>query len=294
MSARHAEILLIVVSIIAAGGWILSKGALAEFSPYTFMGIRFVTASAVLVLFSWRDIGRLSRGQVGRCLATGAALGCGLLCWGVALSKAEQVGEGAFIVSLSVVVVPLLGRVFFAERFTPSLFLALLPALAGLALLSLENGFTFETSQLLFLLATVAFAMHLNLSSHFVKGIPPLALSSLQLGMAGSMATIMALTTETWREGISIDAWGFLLCSALIATSLRFALQTRALQTLAPSHASMIFLSEPVFTAALGALLLNERMSNYQLLGCGLIFMALFVFRGAPWLKQILRGVRAG
>ena len=296
MTNRRAELLLLTVAVTAAAGWIMSKAALQEFEPYTFMGLRFLLAALALGIFCVPDLLRLSGNQVFRCLATGSALGCGLMSWVVALHMTDKVGEGAFIVSLAVVAVPIIGRLFFGDKITPILLLSLLPAVAGLFFLSRHNmaqasGVVFETPQLLFLLSTLAFATHLNLSSHFVKHIPALALSSLQLAMVGAIAVVGAWwidppLAEQGGGAISSGAWVLLVASALIATSFRFVLQTQALQQLKPSHASMILLAEPILTAILSVWWLNERMSGQQIIGCALIFAGLLVYRGAPLLKN--------
>jgi drug/metabolite transporter (DMT)-like permease len=288
MSNRRAEILLLIVTFLAAIGWVFSKNALNEFPAYQFVATRFLLAAAVLALFGSHEFQHLSKGQFLRSAATGTVFGFTLLVWVIALDETPFIGEGAFIISLSVVMVPLVGRIFFGSRITVQLLLALVPALLGLACLSLDNGFHLASYQWFFLVATLGFSLHMNLSNHFVKGIPPLALSAIQLGVAGFIAMIATTATRSWTMELSSVAWVWLLSSALIATSLRFALQTQALQTLMPSHASMIFLAEPVWTALLGMLLLGERMSSQQYLGCLLIFTALLVFRGDALIKPLL------
>lgn len=296
---RRAELLLLAVAVIAATGWIMSKTAMLEFQPYTFMALRFVLAAAVLAVFCVGDLRRLSTAQLFRSLATGVALGCALLSWSVGLHMTDNVGEGAFIVSLTVVVVPLIGRVFFGYRLTLLLIISLIPAICGLYFLARDNinsevGFSLEPAQLLFLLSTLAFATHLNLSSYFVKGISPLALSSLQLGMVGLMAALGAwwfdppLASQSFLGAtISTQAWLLLLASALFATSLRFSLQTRALQQLPPSHSGMILLAEPVCTAVMSAWWLGERMSANQISGCLLIFSGVIVYRSVPLMRRV-------
>lgn len=284
MTTRRAEFMILMVTLVAAAGWVFSKIALRDFAAHSFIAIRFLVASWVLMLFCRKDLMALSWDAVRRSLLTGSVMGVALSVWVLALQRTDHVGEGAFIVSMSIVVVPVIGRLFFGDRITLWLLFCFLPAIAGLALLSLENGFRFNQSQLLFLMATVGFALHLNLSSHFVKNIPPLPLASLQLLMVGLLASGLAvwfdagfLSGPIWAMPVSV--WGWLLCSALIATSLRFALQTEALQYISPSHASMIYLAEPVWTALLSALVFSERMSGSQLMGCVLIFAAVVLFR---------------
>ncbi|NIB38093.1 DMT family transporter [Pseudomaricurvus alkylphenolicus] len=299
MTDRRSEILLLVVAAIAAAGWILSKLALQEFEAHTFIAIRFALASLALTLFCTAELRSLSLNQIFRCLATGATMGGGLLMWVVALQLTDNVGEGAFIASLAVICVPLIGWLFFGEKITVSLVASLVPALAGLYYLAKDNmvpgqAFSLGTSQLLFLGSSLAFALHLNLSNHYVQNIPALALASLQLAMPAVLAGLTALlftgkNTQVGLAEISSNAWLLLLASALLATSLRFYLQTSALQDINPTHAAMIFLAEPVMTVMLSAWWLGERMTVNQMLGCALIFSGVLFYRGAPLLRKRFR-----
>lgn len=299
MTTRRAEILLLTVTLIAAGGWLFSKNALQEFLPHSFIALRFLIAGLVLAVIFHRGLLKLNKEQIRRCTITGIVLGIALQIWVVALYQTEFIGEGSFLVSLTVIVVPIISRLFYAVPFTASLFVALIPALLGLGLLFLERGFVLEAAIGYFLLATLGFSLHLNMSAYYVKGIPPLALTTVQLITVGLVSALCAGVFEASHIGAmlqnaSLEAWLWLLASALIATSLRFALQTQALQQLQASHASIIFLAEPVFTAILGAIALHERMSQKQLLGCVFIFTSLLIFRGIPWLKLRIARQRQG
>ena len=288
MSEGRAEFTLVAVTFVAAASWVFTKLALQGIAPYTFLAIRFLIASAALALICWPSLRQLSRAHIVRSLSVGSVMGLAMLIWVQAIDRSAFIGEGAFIISLSVVAVPLIARLVFGDKISTALLISLLPALGGLALLSLENGFRFDQYQLLFLIAMLVFALHLNLSSHCVRGIPSLPLATLQLLAVGLIGTVAAVGTEPWPQAFSASAWLWLLCAALIGSSLRFALQTSALQRLKPSQASMILLAEPVWTAVLGALLLGEKMSASQLGGCALIFTSLLIYRGSGWLKQWL------
>lgn len=290
---RNYELLLVMVTLIAAAGWVFTKSALAEFTPYFFLALRFSLAALVLVMLSWSELLVLDRRQLRRGLATGVLLGGALLLWILAVEQTDNIGEGAFIVSLAVVFVPIIARIFFGTKITPLLFLALIPAVLGLALLALQGSegqgmaLEFKSSHALFILSTLGFALHVILTGRYAQGIPYMPLTALQLIAIGFVSTIAALSTETWTSDLSAIAWVWLLCSAFIATSLRFALQTKALANLDPNHAAMVFILEPVWTAILGAWFLNERMSENQLLGCVLIFCAILVYR-FPLIRSFL------
>lgn len=288
MTPNRAEYLLIVVAIVASAGWLFSKNALQEIPAYSFIAMRFIIAAIVLATFCSSQLRSLTHEQFLRSAVTGSALGFTLLFWILGLQQTASIGMGAFIVSLNIVVVPLIGRVLFSQTIPFALFAALFPALIGLTLLTIDNGFALESDQYYFLIATLGFALHLNLSSHYVSQIPSFASTTIQLTMTGLIASVAAVLSESWSTPFSPITWGWLLASATVATSLRFALQNYALRWISPSHASMIMLIEPVSTAILGIWLLGEQFSNNKVLGCTLIFIALLVFRSEvilAWLK---------
>lgn len=275
----RAELGLVVVTLLGAFGWIVSSTALQEFPPYTFLGLRFVLAGSVLVVFCWRDMQGLGLRQCLLGVATGMVLAGSLSLWVLALRDTQYVGVGAFIISLNAVAVPIIARILFGHVIGMALVWALLPAVLGLLLLTVENDFVLAQDQWLFVLSMVGFATHLVLTGHFVRQMPSLPLSAIQLLTVGIVGSIIALASENWNHGLSDRAWLLLVAAALLSTSLRFAIQNRVLQQLSASHASVIFLVEPVWTAILSALLLAERMSATQLLGCLLIMSALLVYR---------------
>jgi len=282
--------MLVCVTLVAAAGWVFTKNALIEFSPHIFLAIRFSLAALILAFLCRSELKRLTSIQFYRAFGTGMLLGLTLLLWIIAVDQSDSLGEGAFIVSLTVVFVPLIARLFFGDKLTISLVLALLPAISGLALLSLQTtegqslSFSFEQSHLYFLLSTIGFALHVILTSRYGQKIPAMPLSTIQLAAIGLVAFISAVMTETWPAEIHAISWFWVLCSAVIATSLRFALQTKALIYLNPSNATMIFMLEPVWVAMLGAMFLTERMSGNQLLGCALIFSSLVVYRAPAFI----------
>jgi len=288
-----ADLLLVVVTLLAAAGWIFSKEALQGLPPILFIGIRFLLAGLILALLGQKFFAKLSAKGLKRSLMTGAVFAMAMVCWIMGLFNAEHVGEGAFITSTAVVLVPIMARWIFGEHPALSTWLALPIAMTGLAFLSLDlsgnNGFHLETSQLLFLSAAVIFALHFNLNTRMVAEVPALVLTSLQLMVVGVVALVISLLAEEWPKAVTGDIWGWLLASAIIATSLRFFLQTFA-QGLAPaSHAAVILTIEPIWTTLLAGVWFGEQMTTTQLVGCGLIFSALLVNRW-QWVRVLIKG----
>jgi len=287
MTDRSAEGLMLLVTFVAAFGWLATKHSLADFSPYTFIGVRFSLAGVVLALFCLRDLAAMPLKQHFLSIATGALQGVAMLVWIHAMSTAELIGEGAFIVSLSVVFMPLMGRILFGDHISVRLFLALPVAIGGLALLSLDHGLNLRPSQWEFLISSVGFSLHLLISARIARRIPSMPLATWQLLIGGLIGVVAALQWEPFNLSVPAHAWGWLLLSALLASSLRFSLQTRAIRFLSPTQIGMILLLEPVWVVFLGAWQLGERMPASKIYGCMLIFGSLLIYRARMPLRKI-------
>ena len=284
--ALRADFWLLLVTVLAAFGWVFSSMALDGMAPLLFMAGRFLMAGLVLTLAGWRSLKALSRQSWRYSLVTGAVMGLAMAFWINGLARADNMGIGAFLTSLGVVFVPIVGRLFFGASTSTSTWLAVAVALLGLALLRLEGGFALSLSDAFFLGAALVFSLHFNLNSRLARHIPALPLTTIQLLVTGALCLLLSLLVEPrplWPKA-SILAW--LLASALIATCLRFWLQIKAQGLANVSHAAVIMTLEPVWTALFGLIWFAQYLSLLQLLGCLLIFSALLISRWRLLLRR--------
>lgn len=282
MSATHSfknDFLLVGVTLLAAAGWMFSKNALQGMPPLYFLGIRFTLAGLILAALAVPQLRQLSALQWRQAAQLGCLFAVALMIWIIGLHHTVHVGEGAFITSMGVVIVPVFARFIFKDTLPLSTWVAIPVALAGLGLLSLNRGVRLEAGQILFLVSATLFALHFNLITRVVASIPALALTSIQLTVVGIVSWSAALLVEDYPATIGIDIWGWLLAAVLLASSGRFLLQTYAQSRTSASHAAIIMVLEPVWASLMAGLWLDESMTMLQLAGCSLIFMALLVNR---------------
>lgn len=276
---RKADFFLILTTLIAACGWIFSREAVSGMPVFAFLGLRFLIASLVLLPFCRRNDFRQLLRYFPSALISSGLLAVNMLLWIYAVAITPSLGEGAFIMSLSMLFVPLVA--WGTLRIRPSgTFWASLPlAIVGLALLTLRDGLTWNVSQLVFLLAAIAQAIYFCYNSHYAPILPPLPLSACQLGCTGIVGLAVSGVWEPWPTQISWATWGWLLASALIATSLRFWVQLTGQSLTSAANAALIMLLEPLLTVLASALWYGERMPVQQIWGGLLILAALFCYR---------------
>jgi len=282
VSAGHstkADVLLVGVTLLAALGWVFSKQALAEFPPLLFMGSRFFLAGLILIFPGHRSLLRLTGRELRVSAVVGVVFSAAMSLWIVGLFHAHSLAEGAFITSLSVVMVPLFTLLLFRESPPRAFWLALPLAVAGLALLSLRNGFNPDPGQLLFFVSAVFFSLSFILNGRAAARISSLALSTVQLLVVGVVCLLASAMTEEWPSSFTATMWFWLILSLTVGTAIRFLLQTYALSLTSPSHAAVIMILEPVWTTFLALVWFDEFLSTGQLAGCSLILLALLVNR---------------
>lgn len=296
-NTHKSDLFLVGVTLLAAISWMFSKEAILLMPPLMFMAMRFLLAGLILALLAYRPLRDLSGDQIRRGVGVGLVFGIAMSFWIMGLFYGTHLGEGAFLTSLGVVIVPIVARVVFHEPQPMSTWLAIPVAVAGLALLSLKSGFRPEAGQLFFILAAVIFALfflmntraandrcvQLTDGSDAVKArVPALPLSAITLLTVGVVTLIESLVIEDWQPTLQVFSWsllGWIVASATIGTAGRFLLQTYAQSLSSHSHGVVILVLEPVWVALFAAGWFGETMAPAQFAGCSLIFAALLINR---------------
>ena len=132
--SAKADLMLVGVTVLAAVSWIMSREAVLLMPPLLFMCLRFLLASALLAVIGHAALSRLDRHALRRSVGVGLVFAIGMSCWVMGIFTGAHVGEGAFLTSLGVVLVPVINRLFYRERPPRSTWLALPVAAAGLAI----------------------------------------------------------------------------------------------------------------------------------------------------------------
>ncbi|KLN64524.1 MULTISPECIES: DMT family transporter [Vibrio] len=276
---RKAAWILFITTALAGLGWIFSKETIQGLPPFGFVGLRFLVASICLLPLCYKRFRDLTTQLLLQAIGGGSILALALLTWVYAISISETLGEGAFIVSLSMIIVPIIAWVLYQERPKRAFWVSMPIAIAGLAMLSLTDGWKSSAGQLWFLANACLLALHFNVNSKLAQKVPVLMLTCIQLFVTGVLALVASLIFETIPESVETSIWGWFALSALLATSLRYVMQTLGQKGCNPANAALIMLLEPIWTVILSILWYGEQLSRNKLIGCSLILLALIFYR---------------
>ncbi|MFM5467821.1 DMT family transporter [Aeromonas veronii] len=277
---RTPLLLMVLVTLLAAAGWLFSKEAIRELPPAAFIGSRFLLAALLLLPLAWLREPPPTRAQLVRAASCGTLLGASLLLWVTAISQSDALGSGAFIMSVATLMAPLAAWGAFRAKPGRHYWLTLPIAIAGLLLLSSSTHWGVSLSLFWFLAAATTLGIQLAVHRHFAQSIAPTWLTCIQLAMTGLLGTLLSLLTEQWPEaGVSHGIWSWFAASVLIATTLRYWLLTHALSKMTTAHAALMMLLEPVWTLLLSTLFYNEPLGGAKLAGAGLVLGALVLYQ---------------
>lgn len=283
MGAHVVGVALVALSGAAFGAMaIFAKLAYADGAdPLTVLGLRFALASVSMLAIMRARGDRLPRGRT--LLALIALGGIGYVSQSLAYFTALTMASAALVALLLDVypaMVAVAAALLFGDRITPVKAVALVVALAGTALTIGDVGGGRPLGIVLGLVAAVAYATYILLSSRLVPraGAIPAA-SVVMLAAAGVLGVVMFLSGPSFPR--SATGWAAIAGLALISTVVAIVAFFAGLERIRPAEASTISTVEPVVTVALAALVLHESLSTVQLIGGTLIVSAVVVLARA-------------
>lgn len=276
--------LLLVTAAIWGTAFVAQSVGSQHLGTFTFNAIRSLIGAIVLVPFlyirSKKNIQAKDAGER-RTLLLG-----GLIC-GTALCIASNlqqlgishstVGKSAFITTLYIVIVPILG-LFLHRKVSFQTWIGVILALAGLYLLCMKDErFTLQTGDIYLLLCALFFSFQIIAVDHFSPKVDGLRLSMLQFLVTGVLSGIcMFLFESPSLADIAASAFPLFYAGA-ISCGIAYTLQILGQKEVAPAIAALIMSLESVIASLAGWLILRETLSTKELIGCVFVFVAVLI-----------------
>lgn len=279
---------LLLNTLVWGVSFVLIKNALAGVSPLAFVTLRFAVAAALLgAVLCLRGGARARlRGSVTVALPAGAALWGGYLLQTLGL-RATTPARAGFITGLSVVLVPPLARLIAREPLRRRAVAALVPALAGLALLTFRRAARADGGgslggDLLVLGCAGSFALQIALLARLVgagrgaNGRPdPLALTFWQMLLV-ALAAAVALPLDRGGGGTP-SAWLAAAFLGAAGTAGAYLSQAFAQRHVDAAETALIYTAEPLFAALFAVWLAGERIDPPLVLGGACVVAAMLL-----------------
>lgn len=205
-------------------------------------------------------------------LCCGLAMGMGTYLQQKGLETTSS-GKAGFITALYIVLVPIFS-IALKKRAPMTVWLSVALAVAGLYCLCMNESFTIASGDLCVMLCAVGFTVQILCIDHFTAHVDGVELSCAQFFFMSlfSLAGALLFEDPTWA-GVQA-AMGQILYVGVLSSGVGYTLQILAQKDSDPTVISLLLSLESVFATLSGALILHDRLSGKEYLGCGLMLAA--------------------
>ncbi len=276
-----ADLILLLVAALWGGGFSAQRLASEHLGPFLFNAARLALGALLLLPFALRA-GGLRKSQWKLTAAAGTML--------FAASAFQQAGvttttagNAGFLTGLYVVFTPMLLSLVWRRRIAPAVWAAAGLSVVGIYLLSTAGRFVPNAGDALVLVGAVFWALHVIIVGRAAESLPVIPFAVGQYGVAAVFNLIIGLILERGQLGGLIPAFGPILYTGIFSIAIGFTLQVMAQRHAPPTDAAIILSTEAVFAALFGFLILSERLTPFQLVGCVFIMGAILLAQvGSP------------
>ena len=277
----RADLLLLVASAIWGVAFVAQQDAAKSLDAVSILGIRFLMGAAILApVIIVRRVRKVNMPSPGALLWSGglfAGLAMLLAAYlqqrGIESTTASSAG---FITGLYVLFVPLIGLML-GQRVGWSAWLGVTLATVGLYLLSVSAELHMSRGDLLVLGCAVIWAIHVLIIGRYAPRCDPIELAAVQFLVTGVVAAIFMMSRGLPEWSHISSSWISLTYLGALAVGVAFTLQVVGQRTAPPTHAAILLSMESPFAAIAGALLIAERLSAREYLGCALMLAGILV-----------------
>ena len=267
----QAYLSLVLVAFLFGATFVVIKDAVATLPPLAFVGWRFLLGAAVLFLFA-RPHGR-SVWIDG--VAAGALLFVGFATQTLGLVSTTA-SNSALITGLFVVFTPLIAAAVRRTFPAVSTVAGATLSVVGLGFLTLNAGFALNRGDLLTVVAAIAFAAHIVALGRFAPRHPVVSLTAIQI----LTVAVLGLASSAVFEGFALPTASVipaLVGTGVIVSAGAFMMHVAAQRVVGPSRTAIMLGLEPVFAAAIAAIVLGERLTPRGWFGAALIMAGVYV-----------------
>ena len=287
MNSRKVRqiVLPLITAMIWGSSFVTQSLSAAHLGCFSFNALRAIPAVLVLLVllavmqrihprekYSAEEKRALLRGG----LVCGAflALAINLQQFGMGTTSA---GKAGFITALYIVLVPVFSTVL-GKKAKKSIWLCVIAAVAGLYFLCFDGSSTlsFSSGDMYVFLSAFAFTAQILAVDYFVQQVDGIALSCAQFAVVIMLSAIGALAfgEHTTLEAVK-TCIPYLLYVGVVSSGVGYTLQIIAQKNTEPAVASLLMSLESVFAALAGWVLLNQKFSGREMLGCVIMFAAI-------------------
>lgn len=163
------------------------------------------------------------------------------------------------------------------EKIGWKVWIAVAIALAGLYFLCITERFTIGKGDILIFVCALVFSLHILVIDYFSPKVDGVKMSCIQFFVCGIASLPFMFILETPTIGAMLAGWMPLLYAGVLSCGVAYTLQIIGQKNVNPAIASLILSLESCFSVLAGWIVLGERLSMRESIGCVLMFAAIIL-----------------
>lgn len=281
---RKNACMLFLTAFIWGTAFVAQSVGMDYLGPFGFNGIRSLIGGVALLPCIY-ILGKINKRTAGEEGSTKTLIAGGLCC-GLALfaaSSMQQIGiqyttagKAGFVTAFYIVLVPVLGM-FLGKKTGWKVWLAVAMALVGLYFLCITESFSVGRGDIYVFIGSLLFAVHILIIDYFAPRTDGVKMSCIQFFVAGILSMFPMAAFETTTVEGALRSWGPLLYAGVLSCGVAYTLQIIGQKNMNPTVASLILSLESCISVLAGWVILGERLSVREGLGCVLMFAAIIL-----------------
>ncbi|MGN8920306.1 DMT family transporter [Lachnospiraceae bacterium HCP28S3_F9] len=278
--------MLILTAFIWGTAFVAQSVGMDYLGPFTFNGVRSLIGGVALIPCIWilqklNDKSDPVTEERNRKDLLIGGISCGVLLF--AASSLQQVGiqyttagKAGFITAFYIVFVPVLG-IFLGKKTGWKVWTAVILALAGLYFLCITKKFTIGKGDIFLFACALVFSLHILVIDYFSPKVEGVKMSCIQFLVCGIISLPFMFLLEIPKMGAIVDAAWPLLYAGVLSCGVAYTLQIIGQKNVNPAIASLILSLESCFSVLAGWVILGEKLSVRESIGCILMFAAIIL-----------------
>lgn len=278
--------LLVLATIIWGSAFVSQSVGMNHIGPFTFQAVRCFLAvlgliPVILIVDRFKNDGKTfwqrwadkKLWKIGLLCGIPLFLACNLQQVGLVDTDA---GKSGFLTAMYIVIVPIIG--IFLNR-KPSILvpISVILAVLGLYFLSCVGVTRINLGDLLTLGCALMFAIQITFIDLYASSLDALRLNTIQALVCSISSSILMLLFEMPTGAGILHSALPLAHTGFLSMGAAYALQIVGQRNLEPTAASLIMSLESVFAVVFAVLILGERMTTWETIGCILVFIAVIL-----------------
>ena len=288
---KYISTLLLLIAAIIWGFAFAAQDAASEMGAFTLGFSRSLIAGVFLIgvvivfdkltaserrLFSKNGID-LNKSEIIGGVIIGAVLVVASAFQQIGINSGTDGGKAAFITALYVILVPIYALAL-KKKAALNVWISIAIAVVGFYLLCIKEDFTIAPSDLLCIVASMLFPIHILTIDHFSPKCDGIRMSMVQFFTAAILNLVIALFAEGVGEfSLVLPNLLPVLFLGIGSSGIAYTLQIIGQKDVAPATASIVLSLESVFGIIGTALFLGQTLTPREYLGCAIVLVAVIL-----------------